>query len=432
MSLKERIRLEALARVKRNEITVVRAAELAGVSVRQMRRLWKRYVSDGDAGLVHRSRGKRPNNRLPDATRAAVIALYREKYADFGPTFACEKLKADGHDLSPDTLNTLLKDAGLWQPRRRRGKHRTRRPRRACFGHLLQMDGSEHDWFEERGERCVLMVAIDDATNRTFARFYRRENLDAAFDLFQRWATTHGLPRALYVDRAGIYRADRDPTGDELLAGQAPLTQFGRAMEELGVELILANSPQAKGRVERRNSVFQDRLVKELRLAGISDIERANAFLDASFLSELNAKFSVEPAEATDAHRPVEASVRLDEVLCEQEPRVVGNDWCVRWDNRWLQIDRRHQALALPGRRVLVLQKRDGSLLLKHAGESLHHTPASQRPPRPRPPRPVIQNNKPWKPAASHPWNRPSPTRPSPSPAAAADSRASPRRQTSG
>ena len=406
MSLKERVRLEALGRVNRKEITVARAAELAGVSLRQMRRLWKRYQRDGDSGLVHRSRGKRPNNRLPDPKRAAIVELCRARHADFGPTFACEKLKADGCELSPDTLTALLKEANLWQPRRRRGRHRARRPRRDCFGHLLQMDGSEHDWFETRGGRCVLMVAIDDSTNRCLARFYRRENLDAAFDAFARWIALHGLPRALYVDRAAIYRSDRDPTGDELLAGQVPLTQFGRAMKELGVVLILANSPQAKGRVERRNAVFQDRLVKELRLAGISDIERANALLEASFLAELNARFSVKPAHPIDAHRPLEPSIQIDQVLCEQEPRVVGNDWCVRWNNQWLQIHEQHKTLALPGKQILVLQKRDGSLLLKHKGDTLCHTPISQRP-RQKPPKPVIRNNQPWKPPATHPWKRP-------------------------
>ena len=408
MSLKERIRLEALGRVARKEITVTRAAELAGVSLRQMRRLYKRYKKDSDAGLVHRSRGKTPNNRLPDATRAVVIELYRAKYADFGPTFACEKLALDGYELSPDTLTALRNVAGLWQPRRRRGKHRSRRPRRDCFGHLVQMDGSEHDWFEDRADRCVLMVLIDDATNRCFARFYRRENLDAAFDALGRWVTAHGLPRAVYVDRAAIYRADREPTGDELLAGHAPLTQFGRAMKELGVELILANSPQAKGRVERRNALFQDRLVKDLRLAGISDIERANAFLDATFLKALDERFAKAPADKTDAHRALEPGVRLDEILCEQEPRVVGNDWCVRWNNTWLQIAGQHQALALPGKPILVIHKCDGSLVLKHNDHRLEHTPVSERP-RKKPPKPVIQNNKTWKPPASHPWKRMAP-----------------------
>lgn len=402
MSRKERVRLQLLGRVARDEITVVRAAELAGASVRQMRRLWKRHRTDGDAGLVHRARGKRPNNRLDEKTRAAVVELYRSRYGDFGPTHACEKLKEHGHALSPDTLTNLLREAGLWRPRRRRGRHRSRRPRRDCFGQLLQMDGSDHDWFEGRADRCVLMVAVDDATNRTLARFCPRETLDAAFDLFGRWTATHGLPAALYVDRAGVYRPDADPQDPD---ATPPPTQFGRAMRELGVELILANSPQAKGRVERRNALLQDRLVKELRLAGIHDIQRANAFLDATCLPRLNEQFCHKPADPADAHRPVDPSVRLDEVLCPQEPRVVGNDWCVRWNDRHLQIDAAHAPLHLPGKQVLVLARRDGSLLLKHNGLRLDHAPVGQKPTKPTP-KPVLKNNKTWKPPATHPWKR--------------------------
>jgi len=400
MSRKERVRLELLGRVKRKEITVVRAAELADASLRQMRRLWKRYQADGDAGLVHRARGKRPNNRLDDVTRAAVLELHRVRYGDFGPTHACEKLREHGYDLSSDTLTNLLKEAGLWQPRRRRGRHRSRRPRRDCFGQLLQMDGSEHDWFEGRGDRCVLMVVIDDATNRTLARFYPRETLDAVFDLFGRWVQTHGLPRALYVDRAGIYRPDVDPEDPD---AEPEPTQFGRAMQQLDVELILANSPQAKGRVERRNALFQDRLVKELRLACIGDIDRANALLDATFLPQLNERYVHKPADPADAHRPVDPSLRLDDILCPQEPRVVGNDWCVRWNNRYLQIDAAHAPLNLPGKQVFVLARRDGSLLLTHNGVRLTHAPVGQKPKKPTP-KPVFKKGKTWKPAANHPW----------------------------
>lgn len=409
LSRKERVRLELLARVKRREITVVRAAELAGVSVRQMRRLWKRFGKKGDAGVVHRLRGRASNNRMGEAERSAVLKLYREKYPDFGPTFACEKLADDGHRVTPTTLTRLLKGAGLWEARRRRGKHRSRRQRRACFGQLVQMDGSEHDWFEGRGGRCVLMVMIDDATNRTAARFYRRENLDAAFDVFGRWAAAHGLPRALYVDRAGIYRADREPTGEELVSGEKPVTQFGRAMSELGVELILAHSPQAKGRVERRNGLLQDRLVKEMRLRGLSSIETANAYLDADYLAGLNADYTVKPSDPADGHRRVGPDVRLDEVLCEQEYRAVGRDWCVRWKNGYLQVDKRHEPLDLAGKRVLVRHKRDGTLVLEHESATLTWTHVPTRP-EPAKPKPAIKNNKQWKPAAGHPWRAPAVT----------------------
>ena len=306
MSSKERLRLELISRVARKELTVVKAAELSGISVRQMRRICKRHRCEGDGGLVHRSRGRHPNNRLPDKQRLEVTSLYREKYGDFGPTLACEKLAGDGHELSSDTLTRLLKEAGLWQPRRRRGKHRLRRQRRSCFGELIQMDGSEHDWFEGRGDRAVLMVIIDDATNWMLARFFRRENLDAAFEMFERWVGMYGLPRALYVDRAGIYRADREATGQELIDGIEPVTQFGRAMKQLDVELILANSPEAKGRVERRNGLLQDRLVKEMRLAKINGIEAANTFLESGYLAELNQRFTCVASDQTDVHRAVD------------------------------------------------------------------------------------------------------------------------------
>jgi hypothetical protein len=403
MSLKERIRLEALGRVKRKEITLVAAAELADTSVRQMRRMWKRYQRDGAGGLVHRLRGKPANNRIDDKQRLAILELYRTRYGDFGPTFACEKLVGHGFDLSADTLSNILKEAGLWQAKRKRGKHRSRRERRACFGHLVQMDGSDHDWFEGRSERCVLMVMIDDATNFTFARFYRRETLEAAFDIFERWVGAQGLPRALYVDRAGIYRSDREPSGQELLEGRTPTTQFGRAMKELGVELILANSPQAKGRVERRNGLLQDRLVKEMRLAGINTMEAANAFLDKTYLAELNARYTLEARDPADAHRAVEGHTNLAEVLCEQERRVVGRDWCVRWENAYLQIAAEHEKLALAGKQVVVKQKRDGTLVVEHQGKPLKWSAVKQRPEPEKEKRP-IKNNKAWKPSKSHPW----------------------------
>ncbi len=410
LSLKERVRLEVLGRVKRGELSVARAAELAGVLLRQMRRLWDRYKREGDAGVVHRLRGRASNNRLDEATREAVLRLYREKYHDFGPTLACEKLELDGYALSPDTLTALLRGAGLWQRRRKRKKHRSRRERRASFGELLQVDGSEHDWFEGRGGqgKCVLMVAVDDATGRVLARFYPRETLEAAFDVFGRWAAGHGLPRAVYSDRAGIYRSDAEPTAEQLLAGERPETQFGRAMRELGVELILANSPQAKGRVERMNRTLQDRLIKEMRLAAVSGIEAGNAFLEETFLPAFNGKFAVEAADPADGHRAVASlgpGVALDEVLCEQEQRVVGRDWCVRWDNQFLQISRGHEAMALAGKRVLVKRKRDGSLVLEYQGVRLAWEPVPRRPPKPKP-RPVFRNNKRYVPPPEHPWKR--------------------------
>jgi hypothetical protein len=390
MSLKERIRLDALTRVKRGELTIVAAAELSGASVRQMRRAWKRYKELGDAGLVHGLRGRAGNRRLEADLADRILKRHQERYADFGPTLACEKLAADGFEISPNTLTSLLKQRNLWRRRRRRGRHRKRRERRACFGSLIQMDGSHHDWFEGRCGPCVLMVMIDDATNRTYARFYPAEALEAAFDVFGRWAGQYGLPRALYVDRHSIYRDEDHP--------ERP-TQFGRAMKELGVELIQARSPQAKGRVERRNAVFQDRLVKEMRLRGIDSMERANEFLEKNYLAELNGRFAVRPREQADLHRMPARGLVLKEVLCEQEVRVVGKDWCVRWRNRFLQIDRGHEGMNLPGRRVVVRQLADGKLLVDYKDRGLRVRELPWRPGAKKPGK-VIVNNKPYKPSA--------------------------------
>ena len=394
MSKKERIRLEALGRVKRGELTVVAASELMGLSLRQGRRVWKRFNKSGDGGLVHGLRGRPSNQRFAEEFRARVIKRHQESYADFGPTLACEKLAEAGLRLSPNSLTALLKERGLWQRRRRRGRHRSRRERRACLGSMVQMDGSHHDWFEGRAGKCVLMVVIDDATSQTYARFYPAETTQAAFDVFRRWIEHYGVPRSVYVDRHGIYRDEEHP--------QKP-TQFGRAMKELDVKLILAHSPQAKGRVERRNAVFQDRLVKELRLRKISDMVQANALLDGSFLEDMNRRFAVKAAKQTDLHRPVEAEVGLEEVLCVQERRVVGQDWCVRWKNRWLQIAAEHALLHLAGRSVLVKQLAGGQLLVEYQGRRLVTEELGAKPVAVKERKPIV-NNRQYKPSAEHPW----------------------------
>jgi transposase len=398
MSVTERVRLDSMGRVKRGELTVVEAAGLMDLSLRQARRVWKRFKADGDRGLVHRLRGRASNRRLSEDVRERAVKLHQERYSDFGPTLACEKLAEDGLELSPDTLTALLKERGLWHRRRRRGKHRKRRERRSSFGSMLQMDGSHHDWFEGRGPRCVLMVIVDDATSRTWARFYPAETTGAAFDAFGRWAGRHGLPRSLYVDRHSIYRDEGHP--------QKP-TQFGRAMAELGVQLICAHSPQAKGRVERKNAVFQDRLVKELRLRGINDMAQANALLEGSFLDDLNRRYAIDPADDQDLHRALQPGLVLGEVLCVRQERVVGQDWCVRWDNRWLQVGAAHAALNLPRRRVLVRAPADGPLLLEYRGQRLSFTELPARPAqRPAKRKKTIVNNRRWKPDKTHPWNR--------------------------
>lgn len=428
MSAHERLRLAVLGRVGDGSMSLSQAALKLGLSYRQMRRVRQRHRDDGDGGLVHRLRGKPSNRKTDPAVREKVLGLCRSTYAGFGPTLVSEYLASEylarreeqPVSLSHDTLRRWLGAEGLMPTRRRRGRHRSRRERRSRLGELVQMDGSWHDWFEGRGPWCCLMVMIDDATGRIFARFYEKETLAAAFDVFGRYATAQGPPVSLYVDRAGIYRSDKAPTLDQELAGEVPLTQFGRAMKALSVELILANSPQAKGRVERCNGTLQDRLVKAMRLAGVSDIAAANRLLEESFLASFNERFTVPAAEALDAHRT--ATVDLNEVLCEHHERAVGRDWCVQWRGKLLQIDTRHEGLRLAGKRVTLREVAGGEVQVVWQGQPLEWRRVTQRPVRPKP-KPPIVNNRRWKPPASHPWKstlpaaRPSsPTAPGPVP----------------
>lgn len=324
-----------MKQVKAKLITLMAAARLLSVSYRQAKRMWHRYEELGDAGLVHLGRGRSSNRGKDGKVRERILVRYQERYPDFGPTLAAEHLSREGLKVDHETLRRWLLAKGLWTLQRRRQKHRQWRERKACFGELVQMDGSHHDWFEGRRARAVLMVMIDDATNRSYAQFAEAETTRAAYDTFEGYARRHKLPLGLYVDRDSIYRTERQLSVAEQLAGEKPLTQFGRAMKQLGVQIELAYSPQAKGRVERRNGLFQDRLVKELRLAGISDLERGNRFLEEEFLPQLNRRFWVKPAQEADAHRPVPRD--LAEVLSWEEERVVQGDWTVAWQGRWFQ-----------------------------------------------------------------------------------------------
>ena len=408
LSGKERLRLEVLSKVQKGGISLVKAGELLGVSYRQVLRIWQRFLSEGSLGLKHGLRDQVSNRRIETGRRDRVLELYQAKYGDFGPTLAAEYLrKDDGEDLSQETLRRWLIEAGLWQARRRGAVHRQWRERRAHWGELVQMDGSEHDWFEGRRPRASMMVLIDDATNWTHAKFFESETTAAAMSVFQEYVGHYGLPRALYVDRDSIYETTRDSTVDEALRDAAPLTQFGRAMVELEVELILAHSPQAKGRVERRHGVFQDRFVKALRLRKIDSLEDANQYLEQEFLDELNEKFHVPARSAADLHRSVPRGVRLEHVLCYQEQRVVQNDWTVSWCNRIFQLDERHQKLALARKKILVSELLDGQIRLTHQTRELIWIELPIRPPKPKAKTiPTGEAKAAYKPATTHPWRR--------------------------
>ena len=402
MSAKERRRIGVLEKVEAGEMSLRQAAMVMQVSYRQAKRLRRRFSKDGDAGLIHRRRGKPGGRSKAHAERVKILQRYKDRYADFGPTLAAEHLEKDGLKVDHETLRRWLLKEGVWKVRRARQKHRQWRERKECFGEMVQMDGSHHDWFEGRRERAVLMVMIDDATNRTDARFSEEETTRACFDLFESWVKRHGTPASLYVDRDSIYRCERDPTVAEQIAGVEPVTQFGRAMKELGVQLILANSPQAKGRVERRNAVFQDRLVKEMRLLGISDLKAANEYLRRTFLPQLNRRFTFAPKAAADAHQKPAATV--NEALSWKEERVVQRDWTVVWMNRWFQIDRSHENLSLADKKVTIRELRNGRIDLLHNGQRLRCRKLPVRPPPQKQAARKSGARAMTKPAPTHPW----------------------------
>jgi transposase len=407
MSEQERRRLTVFSRVKQRAISVAQAGRLLELSERQTRRLWKRYRQKGDAGLIHALRGK-PGNAGQATLKSQALALYQKKYLDFSASHAAEFLAKDQLQVPRTTLWRWLKAQGLIANPRKVKQHRRRRQRRSCVGELLQMDGSTHAWFGQAAPACVLFVMIDDASSRVFARFYATEDTAAAFDLFGRYVRRWGLPLALYVDRDSIYKVN-DPEAlrhAHETGGNEPLTQFGRAMKSLGVELIAAHSPQAKGRVERVNRTFQDRLVKELKLLGIADIQQANAYLEKTFLRSLNELISKTPSGGANLHRSVPREVRLEDVLCHQEPRAVGQDWCVTYDNRILQIEKKHQALALAGKRVDVLHRADSTLRLMHQGRPLIFTERADRPVKTVVKKLPLAARTPWRPGPDHYWNR--------------------------
>lgn len=412
MSRKERRRLVVLSQLQEGKISVVKAAELLGLSYRQMKRVWSRYQREGDKGVVHRLRDRQSNRQATRGTEKRAVQLYRKKYADYGATLAAECMGSEDQLPVPvSTLRRWLQRAGILERRRTRKPHRRRRARREHCGELVQMDGSYHDWFEGRRGWAVLMVMIDDATGQVFARFFENESWHSAAAMVRDYARQHGLPRALYVDQHSIYRVDRKANDQELLAGKEPQTQLGRALAELGIELILARSPQAKGRVERMNGTLQDRLVKALRRAQIRDLETANSFLEEKFLPQFNTRFVVSAANEADVHQPLGAACDLDRILSLQEERSVQNDWTVRWKNGFLQLNESASPQVRPKTQVVVCEQLDGSLRLFVGDRELAWSPVRSQP-KPTPKKPKARGGSPLRtsqgqrPSATHPWRR--------------------------
>jgi Helix-turn-helix domain len=366
--------LKVLAAVRAGQRTQVEAARLLGITPRHVRRLLCKIHKCGDAALAHGLRGQPSNRQAQAELRQLVLRAYRADFHDFGPTLACEKLADSGLYISRETLRRWLIQEGLWQPRQRRDIHRRRRARRACFGELIQMDTSIHDWTEGRGESMVLVNMIDDATNRVLSGFYPGETVEAHFDLLGRWLQGHGRPVALYTDRDSIFEYQSKGRGDP-----EGLTQFGRALQELGIGLILARSPQAKGRVERFFQTAQDRWVKEMRLAKVTTRQQANELARRLLIPQFNRRFTVAPASPSDAHRPLGTGHNLGAILSIQHQRVVANDYTVRFQNRIYQVEKP----AYPGLRqgrVVIELRLDGSMAIRFGDKYLKYHEVAVRP----------------------------------------------------
>ena len=375
MSKNELGRVEVLARVKSKQLRVVDAALLLRVSYRQAKRLWKLYREEGAAGLKHRSAG-RPSHRAYEAKfRRKVLRLVREKYSGavgerFGPTLTTEHLESeDDLKVDAETLRRWMLAEGLWSRERKRRRHRQRRARKEHFGELVQMDGSFHAWLEERGPEGCLIDMVDDATNATWAQLGEQETIWAAADALRAWMERYGVPLALYVDWKNLYK--RPATPGERMRGEEPITQFGRMCRKLGIGLIAASSPQAKGRVERVHGTHQDRLVKKLRRKGIVSHEAANVYLRSEYLAEHNRRFARVAASKEDYHRRAPRATELDRILRLETERTVSEDWVVRYDNRFFQLEPQSQSYAPTRSKVLVCEGRYGGLAIEYRGRPL-------------------------------------------------------------
>jgi transposase len=414
MSTRELTRAGVLARVAAGSLTLRSAAAVMAVSYRQAKRLYQRYRREGARGLKHRSAGRRSNAARDGTERARILALVREKYSGtvderFGPTLAAEHLASeDGLQVHHDTLRRWMLAAGLWSRARKRSPHRRRRERMAHFGELVQLDGSFHPWFERRGPQSCLLTMVDDATGRSLGHFGAQETIWAAAGVLRTWIERYGIPHALYTDWKNVYV--RPPNQEERVTGAEPLTQFGRMCAKLGIRIIAASSPQAKGRIERHHGTHQDRLVKKLRRHGIADVAAANGWLDAEYWTDHNRRFARVPASPDDFHRTVPARLSLAQVFRLEDTRTVSNDWVVRYANRYFQLER--QTPLPPARStVQVFEDAAGQIEIRYRDRRMRWREIPPVPPAVPPPTRAAVPPAPGpirrvRPSANHPWKR--------------------------
>jgi len=412
MSQRELNKYDIIQRSLRKEITVQKASELLNLSERQIYRLRAKVREKGIQGLAHGSRGKPSNRRIPDKERQEIIKLLHRYYSDFKPTHASEKLDTNhGIKRDPKTIRQIMIDEGLWIPKKRKKPdYRCSRPRKEHYGEMEQFDGSYEHWFEDRAPRCCLLASIDDANNKiTLAQFAQHEGIFPVFTFWYEYLLTHGKPRSIYLDRLRTYYNNILPEKDEEM-----LTQFQRAMRELGIEPIVAYSPQAKGRIENLFKTLQDRLIKELRLRNISDIKTANQFLKKEFIPWFNQKYGKEPLKKSNLHRKLTLKERkqLPAILSRQSQRVVQNDFTIRFNNKWYQLTKEQPVTVRPKDRVLIEERLDASLWIRLRGKYLNYQVLLTKPPRQQRqpwviPASQTKERRSWKPPKDHPWRKP-------------------------
>jgi len=413
MSMNEADRLKVIHEVLQGKLKQGLAGQQLGLCRRQIIRLCKQVRQKGHKGIIHGLRGQLSNNQLEPGLLDKALRLIKAKYWDFGPTFASEKLlKLHGINISIGALRTGMIQDGIWKPRKHKAKHRAWRQRRDCVGMLVQLDGSDHAWLEDRGPKFVLIVYIDDATSRIlYAEFVHVEDTLTLMRTTRNYLLRYGRPIAYYVDKDSIYKINRQTTIEEELRDVDPITQFTRAMGELNIEVIAADSPQAKGRVERGFGTHQDRLVKELRLAGICTMAAANKFLWEIYIPDHNRRCAVDPANHTDAHRPLLKSHRLEEILSLRTERTIFNDFTIRFQNKFFQVLSGQTVRVRPKDKVLVEIRLDGSKHLRFKDQYLNFKTIEKRPYKPycvanKAPAAAAISSKPYKPPKDHPWRQ--------------------------
>lgn len=417
MSKREANRHHVIQNVVEGRATQAQAAMVLGLSERQIRRLCARVEAEGAHGVIHGLRGRPSNHQLdPEVLERALCALHDPLWEGFGPTFAQDKLRGlHGISLSEWTIRQLMIQVEIWEVRRHRPRHRAWRERRLCLGMLTQLDGSTHDWFERRGPKCVLLLYIDDATSQIlYGEFVKVEDTLTLMRVTQTYLKRWGRPVAFYVDKDSIYKTNRQATVDEQWRDELPMTQFTRAMDELGIEVIPAGSPQAKGRVERSFGTHQDRLVKELRLRDISAMEEANRYLWETYIPDHNARYAVQAADPANAHRPLLAAHRLEQVLSLRTERTLLNDYTLRYQKKLFQVFEHQPVRVRPRDKVQVEIRLDGSTHLRFKDTYLNFKPIEKRPYRPylvAQPSRAKQRDHQGKgvgsiPAKDHPWRR--------------------------